>query len=93
MEKDFVAYPVVITPEKDSTFYNFLVFLPEFGAYAQANDLLGAIRVAYEFIGDYSLNQTLPKPHLELPPAKEGQLVTFVNVNLTDYNKHEESSD
>lgn len=82
MEETFVAYPIMITPEKNNEYYQYLVFLPDFGAYCQANSIIEALRVAVKFIRDYALTNELPPMKLELPHSIGEQLVTFVNVNL-----------
>ena len=84
MATKFVAYPVVITPEKNNEYYDYLVFLPDFGAYCQANSILGALRVAAKFITNYSLTAALPEMKLELPSADGKQVVTFVNAQITE---------
>ncbi|HIZ96172.1 MAG TPA: hypothetical protein H9803_05650 [Candidatus Ligilactobacillus excrementavium] len=82
MEDKFVAYPVVITHETNNEYYQYLVFLPDFGTYCQANSVLEALRVAYKFIVDYSLTRELPPMKLELPQVSSQQIATFVNVDI-----------
>lgn len=82
MAAKFVAYPVIITPEKNNEYYQYLVFLPDFGAYCQANSVLEALRVAHKFISNVGSTATLPEMNVKLPLVKPGQLVTFVNAKL-----------
>lgn len=82
MKDNFVAYPVVITSEINNEYYDYLIFLPDFGAYCQANSVLEALRVAVKFIENQSLANELPPMKLELPQSSKGQLVTFVNVEV-----------
>lgn len=82
-----VVYPVIIKYEPDTTDYPYLVTIPDIDGMTQGKDVADAIAMAEDYIGTYSLEEQLPKSNYTLPKANNGETVTLVRVNVSEYKR------
>ncbi len=84
---EIVVYPVVISYAPDSTAYPYLVTIPDLDGMTQGKDIADSIAMAADYIGTYSLNEKLPPSNYTLPKAKDGETITLVRVNVSEYKR------
>lgn len=86
------AYPIVLTPENDG----YTVYIPDFYANTQGEDLAEAIEMARDAIGLMGVDMEDDKKALPTPSsAKEikadnGDTVTLVDVDFSEYRRKNE---
>lgn len=84
---DIVVYPIIISYDPDSTDYPYLVTIPNIDGMTQGKDIADAIAMAEDYIGTFSLNETLPPSNYNLPKANDNDTVTLVRVNISEYKR------
>lgn len=83
------AYPIILTPESNG----YSVFVPDFNADTQGDDLAEAIEMARDVIGLMGIDmeddkKPLPKPSsLKEVKAESGDTVTLVDVDFSEYRR------
>ena len=83
-----IVYPIIITEEKDS----FYVSVPDFESATQGESVADAIMMARDLIGLMGIDmqddgKELPIPYLKEYEVSEGDIVTLVDVDFSDYRK------
>lgn len=85
LSKTYV-YPVVISYDKDETSaYKYLAYIPDLDGYTQGKTLAEAIAMARDYIGTFSLGNNLPDLNSVKFDKEEGDIVTLVDLNPSDY--------
>lgn len=83
------VYPIVITPEESGV----SVYIPDFDANTQGNDIADGIEMARDAIGLLGIDmeddgKSLPKPSgMDAVARKKGDIVSLVDVDFTDYRR------
>lgn len=83
------VYPIVITPEE----FGVSVYIPDFDANTQGNDIADGIEMARDAIGLMGIDmeddgKSLPKPSgMDAVARKKGDIVSLVDVDFTDYRR------
>ena len=86
------AYPIILTPDSDG----YAVYIPDFNANTQGNDLAEAIEMARDAIGIMGIDMEDDKKPLHEPSStadfkvKENELVSLVDVDFSEYRKKNE---
>lgn len=87
-EDKIVTYPVVIRYAPDGGDYSYLVTIPDLNnGQIEGKNLEDALTMAKDYIGTTSLEEELPPANFTLPRAKEGETVTLVRVNVSEYRR------
>ena len=86
------AYPIVITREDDG----YIVDIPDFAMGTQGDSVAEAMEMARDAIGIIGIdmeyrNKSIPEPGSAKVNAKEGDIVTLVDVDFTEYRKRNEN--
>ena len=86
------AYPIVITREDDG----YIVDSPDFAMGTQGDSVAEAMEMARDAIGIIGIdmedrNKSIPEPGSAKVNAKEGDIVTLVDVDFTEYRKRNEN--
>ena len=84
------VYPIIITKTEGT--YPYIVYIPAFDTMTQGDSLSNAIYMARDAIVLLGINYQddglpIPKPDTLTPPYKEGDIVTLVDVNFTEYRR------
>ncbi len=82
------AYPVILSKTKDGYF----VSIPDFDIATQGKDIPDAIYMARDAIGLMGIDmedegKELPKPESVLIEKKDGDIITLVDVDFSEYRK------
>lgn len=82
------AYPVIISKEKDG----YYVSIPDFDIATQGTSIVNSIEMARDAIGLMGIDmedegKELPKPNSVKIQPGENDIVTFVDVDFTEYRK------
>lgn len=86
------AYPIILTPDSDG----YVVYIPDFNANTQGNDLAEAIEMARDAIGIMGIDMEDDKKPLPEPSStanfkvKENELVSLVDVDFSEYRRKNE---
>lgn len=86
------SYPIVLTPDKRG----YTVFVPDFNANTQGEDLTEAIEMARDAIGLMGVDMEDDKKPLPAPTpvtgvkAKSGAIVSLVDVDFLEYRRKNE---
>lgn len=86
------TYPIILTPETDG----FSVYIPDFDANTQGDNLTEAISMARDAIGLMGIdmeddNIVLPSPcMLEDIKANENDIISLVDVDFSEYRRKNE---
>lgn len=85
--QDTVIYPIIVHTKTDDYF---VVDIPAVGGMTQGKSIVDAIAMAREYIGEMAVDfahdgQDLPDSVDALPEAKEGEVVTLVDVIVKAY--------
>ncbi len=86
------AYPIVLTPEREG----YSVYIPDFDANTQGDDLTEAMKMARDAIGIMGID--MEDDRKPLPPSSaisavkkgEGDIVTLVDVDFAEYRHRNE---
>ena len=86
------AYPIVITREDDG----YIVDIPDFAMGTHGDSVAEAMEMARDAIGIIGIdmedrNKSIPEPGSAKVNAKEGDIVTLVDVDFTEYRKRNEN--
>lgn len=87
------AYPIVLTKEKDG----FSVYIPDFNANTQGDDLAEAIEMARDAIGLMGIDMEDDKKALPIPSSAEkiqeefNDLISLVDVDFAEYRRKNEN--
>ena len=86
------AYSIVITREDDG----YIVDIPDFAMGTQGDSVAEAMEMARDAIGIIGIdmedrNKSIPEPGSAKVNAKEGDIVTLVDVDFTEYRKRNEN--
>ncbi|GCA68096.1 antitoxin HicB [Mediterraneibacter butyricigenes] len=90
MEKNIPVYPVVLSKDEKGYF----VAIPDFEVYTEGKNLGDAIFMARDAIGINALQledegKELPEPFSKEIEKAEGDIVTLVDVDITEYRRKE----
>jgi predicted RNase H-like HicB family nuclease len=82
------AYPIIVSEEKDS----YYVSIPDFDIATQGTSIADSITMARDAIGLMGIDmedegKELPKPSSVQVKLNQDDLVTFVDVDFTEYRK------
>ena len=84
------AYPVILTPEKDTV----LAYFPDFNTGTEGTDLADAIDMSADAISllgitlqDEGREIPEPTPAREVKPESPGDIVTLVTVDFDEYRR------
>lgn len=84
------AYPVILTPEKDTV----LAYFPDFDTGTEGRDIADAIDMSADAIGllgitieDEGKPIPEPTPVSDVHKEKESDIVTLVSVDFTEYRR------
>lgn len=82
------AYPIIVSEEKDS----YYVSIPDFDIATQGTSIADSIAMARDAIGLMGIDmedegKELPKPSSVQVKRNQDDLVTFVDVDFTEYRK------
>ena len=86
------AYPIILTPDSDG----YTVYIPDFNANTQGNDLAEAIEMARDAIGIMGIDMEDDKKALPEPSStanfkvNENELVSLVDVDFSEYRRKNE---
>lgn len=86
------AYPIILTPDSDG----YTVYIPDFNANTQGNDLAEAIEMARDAIGIMGIDMEDDKKALPEPSpiadfkVNENELVSLVDVDFSEYRRKNE---
>lgn len=86
------SYPIVLTQEKEG----YAVYIPDFDANTQGENLTDAIEMARDAIGLMGIdmeddNKSLPIPsETKKIKAKDSEIVSLVDVDFSEYRKKNE---
>ena len=86
------AYPIILTPDSDG----YTVYIPDFNANTQGNDLAEAIEMARDAIGIMGIDMEDDKKALPEPSStanfkvNENELVSLVDVDFSEYRRKDE---
>lgn len=86
------AYPIILTPDSDG----YTVYIPDFNANTQGNDLAEAIEMARDAIGIIGIDMEDDKKALPEPSStanfkvNENELVSLVDVDFSEYRRKNE---
>ena len=86
------AYPIILTPDSDG----YTVYIPDFNANTQGNDLAEAIEMARDAIGIMGIDMEDDKKVLPEPSStanfkvNENELVSLVDVDFSEYRRKNE---
>lgn len=83
------AYPIIIYPIEDGSRY---VEIPDLHIGTQGTDIADCIEMARDAIGLWGIsqqdeNKPIPEPSTDMPAAKEGEIVTYVDVDFGAYRR------
>ncbi|WP_146620994.1 type II toxin-antitoxin system HicB family antitoxin [Enterococcus florum] len=89
METNFV-YPVIISYEKDSSGFDYLVYIPDFDGYTQGRDIPESISMARDYIGnmlvEYEKDQKVfPKSNSVKYDLKENDIETLIDIDFLKF--------
>ncbi len=79
-------YPVIITHDMEEP-HPFTVEIPDIDGMTEADSVSDALDMALDYIGEYSLDNDLPKSNLELPKRSGDEIVTLVQVYPDEYRR------
>ena len=86
------AYPIILTPDSDG----YTVYIPDFNANTQGNDLAEAIEMARDAIGIMGIDMEDDKKALPEQSStanfkvNENELVSLVDVDFSEYRRKNE---
>lgn len=86
------AYPIILTPDSGG----YVVYIPDFNANTQGNDLAEAIEMARDAIGIMGIDMEDDKKALPEPSStanfkvNENELVSLVDVDFSEYRRKNE---
>jgi predicted RNase H-like HicB family nuclease len=89
------AYPIVISEVKDVTPYS--VYVPDFDAYTQGEDVAECINMARDLIGLSALslkedfNEPVPAPGSVKFKNKDSDILTLVDVDFEKYQREHDT--
>lgn len=83
------VYPIILHPESEGGFY---VNVPDLQIGTQGEDLSDALLMARDAIGQHFIceqnaGRELPEPSLDLPSCTNGDIATFVDIDLAAYRR------
>lgn len=81
------VFPIIITKSKDEGRYPYFVKIPDIDGMTEGKSIADAMEMAKDYIGTYSLEDKLPKSNTKLPQARDGETVTLVTVNISEYKR------
>lgn len=81
------VFPIIITKDNGSTDYPYFVEIPAIDGMTEGKSIADAIEMAKDYIGTYSLEDELPDAITELPKANDGEIVSLVTVNVSEYKR------
>lgn len=86
------AYKIILTPEESG----YTAFIPDFDCGTQGENLADVICMARDAIGMMGITlqdtgKEIPEPGAAECTAEEWQLITFVDVDFTEYRKKHEN--
>ena len=85
------VYPIILTPAESG----YVVSVPDLDINTQGEDFAEAIFMARDAIGLWGIcqeddNCPIPEPSVTEPPREEGELVSWVDIDFSEYRrKHE----
>ncbi|MCL2082874.1 MAG: type II toxin-antitoxin system HicB family antitoxin [Oscillospiraceae bacterium] len=82
------AYPIVLMPDD----FGYFVTIPDIERNTQGQDMAEAIYMAREALGAWGIceqeaGRVVPEPSKEAPPHKEGELVSWVDIDFDEYRR------
>lgn len=90
MKKE-AAYPVILKPESDGSYF---VVIPDFDAATQGESVADAMRMARDLIGIASLSmrdhgEEIPEPYSVNPETEieDGDIFTLVDIDFEKYER------
>ena len=89
MLKVKISYPVILTPDEKG----YIVYIPDFDANTQGEDLTDAVRMARDAIGLMGIDMEDDKKPLPIPSdvknikSKKDDIVVLVDVDFSEYRK------
>ncbi|KAF1296568.1 hypothetical protein BAU15_14595 [Enterococcus sp. JM4C] len=89
MKRTFV-YPVILSYQKDSSGYDYLVSIPDFEGFTQGKDLANAIDMARDYIGNMLVElenrgHLFPEPNYTKIDLAETDIETLVDIDLIKF--------
>lgn len=81
------VFPIIITENKDSSVYPYFVEIPDLDGVTEGQSIADAIKMAKDYIGTYSLENSLPKSNTNLPSVQGDAIATLVTVNVSEYKR------
>ena len=86
------AYKIILSPEEKG----YTVFIPDFETGTQGSDLADAMYMARDAIGIMGITlqdmgKEIPEPGTEECVAEDGEIITYVDVDFTEYRKRHDN--
>lgn len=81
------VFPIIITKDEENTDYPYFVEIPDVDGMTEGKSIADAMEMAKDYVGTYSLEDQLPESNAKLPQAKDGEIVTLITVNVSEYKR------